>query len=353
MSPLRGFHSLSWFNYPWLAPWASYFMSDPVQEKLQDPITRHMRVDPARLHTDQTVGDALEAVRSHPPEGRILYFYVVDGEGRLKGVVPTRRLLLSPLETPLENIMVREVVGLPDHATVLDACEFFTLHRLLALPVVDADRKLLGVVDVELYTSELEDLDRSQRSDDLFQLIGVHLAEAQQAAPLVAFWHRFPWLMTNIAAGIAAAFLSGMFEAELQRVVALAMFIPVVLALSESVSIQSVSLALQVLRGQQPTWKVIAQRLKSESVTGVLLGAVCGLIVATVAVLWQGDGPLAACLLGGIGIGVTASAAIGMAMPNVLRMFRRDPQVAAGPIALALADMVTLVAYLNLARWLL
>lgn len=328
-------------------------MADHMQEKLQDPITRHLRTDVARLLTHQTVADALAAVRERPPEGRILYFYVVDPQGRLEGVVPTRRLLLSKPETPLNEIMVREVITLRETATVLDACEFFTLHRLLALPVVDGNRKLLGIVDVELYTSELQDLDRRARSDDLFQLIGVHLAEAQQAAPLIAFWHRFPWLLTNIAGGIAAAFLAGMFEAELQRVVAVAMFIPVVLALSESVSIQSVSLALQVLRGQQPTWRLILQRLKAESVTGVLLGTICGLIIATFAVVWQGDSPLAACLLGGIGIGVTASAAIGMAMPNLLRMFRRDPQVAAGPIALASADMVTLLAYLNLARWLL
>lgn len=328
-------------------------MYDSVQKKLNDPITLHMRTDMARLRASQTVSEALAELRARPPEGRILYFYVVDDRERLMGVVPTRRLLLSALDTPLAEIMVREVISLPQSATVLEACEFFILHRFLALPIVDSDRRLLGIVDVELYTAELEGIDQTQRSDDLFQLIGVHLAESQQASPLVAFWHRFPWLLTNIGGGIMAAFLSGLFEVELQRVIALAMFIPVVLAVSESVGIQSVSLALQVLHGQQPTWKLILSRLRSEAVTGVLLGSVCGLIVATVAVAWQGDGALAACLLGGIGIGVAASATVGMALPNVLRLLDRDPQVAAGPIALASADMITLLAYLNLARWLL
>lgn len=67
----------------------------------------------------------------------MIYFYVVDDEGRLEGVVPTRRLLLSPLDAPIAEIMVNKVIALTTEATVLDACEFFTLHRLLAFPVVN------------------------------------------------------------------------------------------------------------------------------------------------------------------------------------------------------------------------
>ena len=123
------------------------------------------------------------------------------------------------------------------------------LHRFLAFPVVDPERRLLGAIDVELYTDELRDLGGGL-SDDLFQLVGVHLAWARQLGPLRAFRSRFPWLMCNITGGIAAAFLGGIFQAEIEHVVALALFIPVVLALAESVSIQSISLALQVLHGK-------------------------------------------------------------------------------------------------------
>ena len=89
------------------------------------------------------------------------YFYVVDDDERVQGVVPVRRLLLSPLDKRVEEIMVREVIALPKTATVLDACDFFILHRLLAFPVVDKERRILGIVDVELYTDELIDLDRT------------------------------------------------------------------------------------------------------------------------------------------------------------------------------------------------
>ncbi|MBX3424714.1 MAG: magnesium transporter [Pirellulales bacterium] len=318
---------------------------------LNDPVTKHMRTDFARLQSNHTVKLALAAIRERPPEGRIIYFYVVDEDNRLQGVVPTRRLLLNADATSIKEIMVASVIAIPASATVLEACEFFLLHRLLAFPVVDSDRRLLGIVDVELYTSELSDLDRREGNDDLFQLIGVHVTESQQASSVAAFQSRFPWLWANIAGGILAAFLSGVFKAELQQTVALALFIPVVLALAESVSIQSVSLSLQSLRGRRPTWQSIVSMLRRESMTGLMLGAASALSVGLVATVWLREWRVTLCLLGGIAGGVTCAALIGVAMPSILRRLNREPQVAAGPIALAATDMATLLIYFTLARW--
>ncbi|MCC6124286.1 MAG: magnesium transporter [Pirellulales bacterium] len=322
-----------------------------AQQHLSDPIVRHLRKDFARVSVGQTVGEALAQIRREPPEGRIIYFYAVDGEGRLQGVLPTRRLLLSPLETPVTEIMVREVIGIPPNATVLDACEFFIMHRLLAFPVIDEDRRIMGVVDVELYTAELGDIERSERYDDLFQLIGVHLSGALQSSPFLAFRRRFPWLLCNIFGGLAAAFLAGVFERELKLAAALAMFIPVVLALSESVSIQSVSLTLQYLRGRPPTVKTLLAKIGHEMGTGIFLGCASAICVAAAAFLWLGEGRLAVCLLGGISGGVVCSAGFGVGLPMLLRIVKRDPHVASGPMALAAADLATLLFYFSLARW--
>jgi NhaA family Na+:H+ antiporter len=120
-----------------------------------------MRQDFPRLRVGQTAGEALDWLRQNPPSGRVIYFYVVDEESRLRGVLPTRQLLLSPPQTPLAEVMVAKVVALPAAATVLDACEFFIQHRLLAFPVVDPNGHLLGVVDVDLYTDELARLEHA------------------------------------------------------------------------------------------------------------------------------------------------------------------------------------------------
>jgi magnesium transporter len=328
-------------------------MPSNTQQNLGDPITKHLRKDFARVAVGQTVGDALAQIRREPPEGRIIYFYVLDAEDRLQGVLPTRRLLLSPLETPVTEIMVREVICVPQNATVLDACEFFIMHRLLAFPVVDDKRHILGVIDVELYTAELGDIESSERSDDLFQLIGVHLTEAQQSSPFLAFRRRFPWLICNIAGGLLAALIIWFFENELAHAAALAMFIPIVLALSESVSIQSVSLTLQYLRGRPPTMKMLFLKLVQEMGTGVLLGCTSALCVAVVAFFWLHDPSLIKCLLGGIAGGVLCSACFGVGLPLLLRLSNRDPHVAAGPMVLAVSDLFTLLLYFSIARWVL
>jgi NhaA family Na+:H+ antiporter len=144
--------------------------------RLNDAVTSRMHQEFTRLRLGQTVGEALDWLRRHPPPGRIIYFYVVDDEGRLCGVVPTRRLVLSAPEAPLAEIMVGKVVALPATATVLDACEFFIQHRLLAFPVIDEDRHILGVVDIDLYTDELSQLDQAT-------------AVGRLVAPIARFMH--------------------------------------------------------------------------------------------------------------------------------------------------------------------
>src|SRR5262245_3010909 len=121
-------------------------MATPLTKaNLNDPVALHMRRDFTQLRLGQTVGEALAGLRDKPPGGRVVYFHVTDDDGRLVGVVPTRRLLFSPSDRPVADIMVKRVVALPTSATVLDACEFFTLHRFLAFPVVDEERRLVGV----------------------------------------------------------------------------------------------------------------------------------------------------------------------------------------------------------------
>lgn len=329
-----------------------------VRKILSDPVTQHMRRDVTRLHIDQTVGEALDYVRANPHPGRVIYFYVVDDDGKLKGVVPTRRLLLSEPAAKIADIMIRQVISIHHSATVLDACEFFTMHRLLAFPVVDDDRRVIGLVDVDLYTEELGDLNQNDESfrregnDDLFQLIGVHLTEAEQRRPTLAFRRRFPWLLANVAGGMLAALLADAYE-DVATLALVTPFIPVVLTLSESVAIQSVSLALQTLHGERPSVRTVSRRIGRELVVGLLLGLACGLVVGLISLAWMGKTKVGLSLFLGIGGGMIGAAGVGLAMPLLLKLLKRDPQVASGPIALAVADMLTLLLYFNLGRWLL
>ncbi|MBY0232010.1 MAG: Na+/H+ antiporter NhaA, partial [Gemmataceae bacterium] len=181
-----------------------------AEARLSDPIVSRLRQDFTRLRAGQSVAEALAGLRREPPSGRIIYFYVVDEADRLLGVVPTRRLLLADPVEPVDAVMVRQVVALPSSATVLDACEFFIQHRFLALPVVDGDGRLLGVVDVDLYTDALVRLERGTPVGRLVaplarffrieaaggvvllacSVLALVLANSPWAGAVEAFWHQ-------------------------------------------------------------------------------------------------------------------------------------------------------------------
>src|SRR5438045_9355583 len=107
------------------------------------------------LDADMTVAAALDCIRREGVGERVIYFFAVDSDKRLVGVLPTRRLLTAPLETALREIMVRRVIAIPAKATVLDACEFFVLYKFLAFPVVDEQRRVVGIIDANLFAEEI------------------------------------------------------------------------------------------------------------------------------------------------------------------------------------------------------
>lgn len=320
-------------------------------DRLAQSVLTEARQDIARILVHQTVGEALAHVQQSQLGGQVVYFYVVDGQDRLQGVVPARGLLLNPAHTPVAEIMVRKVVTVPTDATLLDACEMFILHRLLALPVVDRQGRLRGVVDVSLYTDEMIDVADRQASDDLFQLIGVRLDEVRRAGLPKVFRYRFPWLLCNLGSGLACAFIAGWFQIVLERVLVLAFFVPVTLALAEAVSIQSLTLALQAQHGAQLNWRRLLAAAGRELPMGLLLGGSTGVLVALAAWLWRAELPVAACMLVSITLAVTTAAMCGLLVPALLAIARRDAKVASGPIALALADVATLVYFFGLASW--
>jgi magnesium transporter len=327
-------------------------MLEPLgREHLDEPIFAHLRRDFVPLNARWTVGEALERLRSQELGEKIVYFYVVDSRGRLEGIVPTRRLLMSAPNVPISALMVTNVVTMPAWATVRDASNLFLTHRYLAFPVVDADGFLHGIADVSLFARELANLASRQNAENAFQLIGIHLVA--DAGPWTGFKDRFPWLLANVGGGLLAAFVTSRYEALLDAVVVLALFIPVVLALAESVSIQSVTLTLQSLRGPRRSLIPEARPLWKEFATAALLGAGCGALVGGVAVLWQGNVTLGVAIFVAIALSMVTACLLGIVLPAILHALRRDPGIAAGPIVLALADLCTLVFYFNLARLML
>lgn len=320
---------------------------------MAEPVTDHLRTDYPLFGEDMTVQHTLDSVRETGVNEQVLYFYAVDAERRLCGVIPTRRLLTAAPDTPLRELMIRRVVAVPSSATLYDACELFIMHRFLAFPVVDKDRRVLGTVDVSLFTEEVFNFAEMQNVEDVYQFIGVRFSQLRNASPLQAFRLRFPWLVATLASGITCAVIAMLYQATMAQALALASFLTLALGLGESVSVQSMSLSLQRLHGHVADGRAVWRMLWREMLTAGMLGLATGSCVAVAALVLRVSPHIALSMGGSIALAVTAAGGWGVFVPAVLHAFRRDARVAAGPITLALTDITTLLLFLHSAHLML
>lgn len=319
----------------------------------EDSVLIHARRDLAILAESMDVSEALAMIRQKGLGERIVYFYVVDDRERLVGVLPTRRLLMSALDRKLSELMIRNVTALPETATVLEACEELVSHKFLALPVIDVEGHLKGVVDIGQFTDHV--LNESERSagNAVFETLGFRLAEVRGASPVRAFRFRFPWLLATIASGSLCAGLTSLFETTLEKSIVLAFFLTLVLGLAESVSMQAMTLTIQALQSAQANLQWYWKAIRRELVVATLLGLSCGTIVAAIVILWRQE-TLPGLVIGlGIFASLETACFLGVSIPASLHAARLDPKIAAGPVTLALTDLCTLLFYFSFAASLL
>jgi magnesium transporter len=325
----------------------------PEEAHLEESILLHVRKDFPLLRQEQTVQEALDTIRQKGIGEKIVYFYVSDENERLVGVLPTRRLLTSPADKKLSEIMVTRIIAIPSTANLLEACELFAMHKYFAFPVVDEHRHIIGMVDVGVFTEEVLDMAEPGQSDDLFEALGFHVSQIRDASPLKAFRYRFPWLLATIGSGTLCALLAGAYETTLARSLVLAFFLTMVLGLSESVSIQSMSLTIQALRATQPTRRWFLKAFRREVLTALMIGASCGVLVGVIVWLWHRHVIAAVAIGSSVLLALFMACLIGLGIPSLLHACKLDPKIAAGPITLALTDVLTLLLYFSLGALLL
>lgn len=305
------------------------------------------------LHVDQTIEEALISLRQRKIDDKIIYFYVVDHNGCLQGVVSTRDLLLKERHDTIKDIMIKSVIYLNEGQSLHEGMELLSSHKLLAVPVVDSKLRLIGVIDVQFYLDESIDGAGSRHSSDVFQILGLTLEMGKRKGPWKNYKIRMPWIICNMIGGIACAAISFYFKAVLAKVLLLAMFIPLILTLSESISMQSMTQSLHLVRQSNISSRRIFTRILSEGKMVILLALTCGISIGFISLLWGGGiGPSITIALSLL-IAISLSACAGASIPLFLYARSLDPKVASGPVVLMLADVLTTSIYLSLATWLL
>ncbi|MGI6630262.1 MAG: magnesium transporter [Bacillota bacterium] len=296
-----------------------------------------------------TAGRAIEVLREIAPDAETVYYvYVVNEKNQLVGVISLRELIVADPETLIEDIMHHKVKSVNVNMDQEEVAAIVTKYDFLAIPVVDDDNCLLGIVTVD----DVIDVIHEEATEDIFRLAGtaeIDLEDNSANRIINSLRSRLPWLLITLVGGLLAGRIIRGLEAELQAVVALAYFIPLLTGMGGNVGTQSSTITVRGLATGQIDAKELFIAVGREAMVGMAVGLICGLIVTLVALFWQ-KSLLLGLVVGGALLGnMITAATMGTFVPMVFKRLGIDPAVASAPFISTSIDITGLLIYTGLA----
>ena len=297
------------------------------------------------LNEDLTVGEAITELQSNRDVEMVFYLYVVDERRHLVGVVSLRRLLLVSPETPLKRIMTADLMTARVDMDQEEVARQVASYNLLAIPVVDNENKLVGVITVD----DVIDVIKDEATEDIYRLAGVTGDERVFTSAAETFRKRLPTLGIQLLTLFAAAAVVAVFEGTISKVTALAIFMPIVAGMGATAATQTLTVIVRGIALGELTWSNSRKALLKEISIGVANGVLLGVVGAVVAWVAKGD-PLLGVLLGAaMIINLFVAATAGTLVPLGLRAVNVDPALASSVVVTTVTDVLGFATFLGLA----
>lgn len=304
------------------------------------------------LDEDLTVEAAIQKVQKRSEEKEmVFYLYITHGEGQLTGVLSLRELILHPMHRQLKNIMNPKVISVTTDTDQEEVAHVVSQYNLLAVPVVDATYKLVGIVTVD----DIIDVIREEETEAFLQMAGAGKDEEILLKPLhQKILLRAPWLFASWIGGIAAMFIISSFREELNKVMALAFFIPIIAGMGGNIATQSSTIVVRGLATGRINMQHFFTVVAKEFFVGLALGAVFGILLG-VTTTFEYLTPSYLGLVVGISVFavMTMSATIGTIIPLILKRLNIDAAIATGPFITTSIDVLGVSLFFHMARLLL
>mgnify|MGYP001423631464 FL=1 len=303
-----------------------------------------MYTDVFTLHEDTKAKDAIYALQDQEDAEMVFYLYTLDNDGRLTGVISLRDLVTTSGDTMLKDIMSKQIHVVRPETDQEEVARIVSQYNFLAVPVVDSDDRLLGIVTVE----DVVDVIREEATEDFLQMVG---AGKDREILLKSSWEnarmRVPWLFASWVGGILAAFIIGVFDNVLQSTIALAAFIPVIIGMGGNIGTQSSTMIVRGLATGRVSIENSVKILFKEIRVGLLLGILYGLLLGLFAIFQFIDAsPMIGIVVGlSICISMIIAATIGSLVPLILNRFEIDPAIATGPFVTTAIDIIGVAFY--------
>ena len=307
-----------------------------------------MYTDVFTLHEETKARDAINALQDQEDAEMVFYLYTLDDEARLTGVISLRDLVTTPGDTKLKDIMSKQIHVVRPETDQEEVARIVSQYNFLAVPVVDSDDRLLGIVTVD----DVVDIIREEATEDFLQMVG---AGKDREILLKSSWEnarmRLPWLFASWVGGIMAAFIIGIFDNVLQSTIALAAFIPVIMGMGGNIGTQSSTIIVRGLATGRVSIENSMRILFKEIRVGLMLGILYGLLLGVFAILKFLDvSPMLGVVVGvSICISMIIAATIGSLVPLILNRFEIDPAIATGPFVTTSIDILGVACYFLIA----
>lgn len=306
------------------------------------------------VHQDVTIAEATRLIQTAEelPQ-HVQYLYVVDEHDRLVGVIGLRDLVLSKPDQPIHSVMAAELVTVTADTDQEKVAECASRYDLVAIPVVDDQRRLLGIVTID----DIVDVLREEATEDILRMAGAGHMLIDTREFRASFRARVPWLGAAAAGGLLVAISLQGFEGALRSVPALALFMPVVAGMGGNVGTQSSTIVVRGLAVGYIETSRIGRLVIREVTLGATLGLVYGIAIALLApVLGTTEGdPLGLGLVITLGMmgSMVIAATVGTLVPLMMNRLSIDPAIATGPFVTTSVDILGLLFYFWLATILL
>lgn len=297
-----------------------------------------------------TVGAVLGELAS-ASFGSVNAVYVLDNRKRLLGVVPIAELLGAGMQHKLGEIMVDPLTSVrPDDDQELVAAAAVEFG-IADVPVTDRSRRLLGVVPARA----LLRIQRGEHIEDINRLAGIlrnnrQAVAAMEGSRLYNALRRLPWLIIGLCGGALATWVMSAYEAELERRIAVAFFVPAIVYLAGAVGTQSVTITVRGLSVSRASLRTLTT---GEMLTGLIIGVVLAVLAFPITAWFVGDTQLAMAVCLSLIVASVLSTTIGLLLPWIIWKTGRDPALGSGPVATILQDILSLLAYFGIVAWLL
>ena len=296
-----------------------------------------------------TVGQCIDDMRESDDLPDDFYdIFVVDPKHRPVGWVPLDKLIRSKRPVKIGDIMEHDIEPIPVDMDQEKVAFLFKQHDLTSAPVVDKAGRLLGTITVD----DVVDVIEAEAEEDLLRLHGV--AETDVHAPLVdTVRSRFIWLLVNLATAFIASYVIGLFEDALQKVVALAVLMPITASMGGNAGTQTMAVAVRALATRELTAANAVRILAKEVLVGGINGVLFAIITGVLAGLWFDSWMIALCIAGAMILNLLAAGFAGIVIPMLSQKMRIDPAISSTVILTTVTDVVGFISFLGLATLLL